>query len=91
MKATDVKAIGDYKISVAFDDDVSGIIDLSYLVQKGIFRELSDPILFAKVYTTGEAIAWSDELEIDALNIYAKIVNKEPSEVAEKYFAHATD
>ncbi len=91
MNATEVKAIGDYKISVTFDDDVCGVIDLSYLLQKGIFRALSDPSLFAKVYSTGEAIAWNDELEIDALNIYAKIVNKEPSELASKYFTHATD
>ena len=74
------------------DQAVSGVIeDLSHLIQKGIFCELSDTSLFAKVYTTGEAIAWSDELEIDALNIYAKIVNKDPLEVAEKYFTHATD
>jgi hypothetical protein len=85
MKAIDVKAIGDYKIKVVFDDNVSGIVDLSYLTQKGIFRELSDPSLFANVYTTGESIAWSEELEIDALNIYAKIVNKQPSELASKY------
>ena len=91
MKATDVKAIGDYKISVAFDDDVAGVVDLNDLTQKGIFRVLRDPSLFAKVYTTGEAIAWSDELEIDALNIYAKIVNKDPSELVEKHFAHAAD
>jgi hypothetical protein len=91
MKAINVTAIGDYKIRVAFDDDICGIIDLSYLTKKGIFRELSDPSLFAKVYTTGEAIAWSEELEIDALNIYAKIVNKEPSELAEKHFTYATD
>ena len=91
MKAIDVKAIGDYKIKVVFDDDISGIVDLSYLTQKGIFRKLSDPSLFAKVYTTGEAIAWNEELEIDALNIYAKIVNKTPSELAGKYFTHATD
>ena len=91
MKATDVKVISGYKVSVSFDDGVCGVVDLSYLIQKGIFRELSDPTLFARVYTTGEAIAWSDELEIDALNIYAKIVNKAPAEVAQKYFAHATD
>ena len=91
MKATDVTAVGDNKIRVVFDDNTSGVIDISYLLQKGIFQKLSDPSLFAKVYTTGEAIAWSDELEIDALNIYAKIVNKDPAEVAQKYFAHAAD
>jgi len=69
MKATKAKATGKYKINVSFDDGVCGTIDLKDLVQKGIFRELRDPILFAKVYTTGEAIAWSDNLEIDALNI----------------------
>jgi hypothetical protein len=91
MKATDVKAIGNYKIMVAFDDGISGIVDLIDLIQKGIFRELKDPNFFAKVYTTGEAIAWSDDLEIDALNVYAKIVKKEPSELARKYFTNATD
>jgi len=91
MKAIEVNAISDYQIKVAFEDDVCGVVDLSYLMNKGIFRELRDPILFAKVYTTGEAIAWSDDLEIDALNVYAKIVKKDPSELARKYFTHAAD
>ena len=91
MKAIYVKAISNSKISVSFDDGISGIVDLSELIQKGIFRKLNDLILFAKVYTTGEAIAWSDDLEIDALNIYANIVKKEPSELARKYFIHAAD
>ena len=91
MQATGVTAIGEYKIKVVFDNGVSGIVDLTDLVQKGIFRELKDPIFFAKVYTTGEAIAWSDDLEIDAFNVYAKIVKKEPSELALKFFTHAAD
>ena len=48
MKAIEVKAIGNYKISVAFDDGISGIVDLNDLTQKGIFRELKDPIFFQK-------------------------------------------
>jgi hypothetical protein len=28
------------------------------------------------VYTTGYSIAWSDELKIDVMTIYAEIVNK---------------
>jgi len=91
MKAINVKSTGNYKISVVFDDGISGIVDLNDLVQKGIFRELAEHDLFAKVYTTGEAIAWSDELEIDALNIYAKIVNKDPSELAGQQSACATN
>jgi hypothetical protein len=89
MKVTHVKAVESYKIVVTFDDGTSGIVDLGDLVQKDIFRDLKDPAFFAKVYTTGEAIAWNDDLEIDALNIYAKIVKKEPSELARKYFTYA--
>ena len=91
MKAIEVKALSDYRISVAFDDDICGIVDLGYLTQKGIFQQLSDPAEFAKVYTTGDAIAWNDELEIDALNVYAKIINKDPSELAQKHFVHAVN
>ena len=91
MKATNVEAISNYRIRVSFDDGIFGIVDLTDLIQNGIFRELKDPITFGKVYTTGEAIAWSDDLEIDALNIYAKMANKEPSELAHKYFTHAAD
>lgn len=91
MKATNVKAIGAYKINVSFNDGVSGIVDLAYLIQKGIYKELKDPSLFANVYTTGEAIAWSDELEIDALNIYAKIVNKNPLDIAQASITYAAD
>ncbi len=74
MKATEVKALADYKIRVAFDDGVSGIVDLTDLVQKGIFQVLKDVSLFQKVYVAGAAIAWSDELEIDAGSIYAEIL-----------------
>jgi hypothetical protein len=91
MKVTHVKAVESYKIVVTFDDGTSGIVDLGDLVQKGIFRDLKDPLFFAKVYTTGEAIAWNDDLEIDTLNIYAKIVKKDPSELARKYFTYAAD
>ncbi len=89
MKATHVKAVENYKIVVTFDNGTSGIVDLGDPLQKGIFRDLKDPLFFAKVYTTGDAIAWNDDLEIDALNIYYKIVKKDPSELARKYFAYA--
>lgn len=91
MRAIDVKPMGDFKISVVFDDGIIGEVDLNDLSQKGIFKVLQDPSFFDKVYTTGDAIAWSDELEIDALNIYAKIVKKTPAELIEKHFVHAAD
>lgn len=81
MKAIRVKAVSGYKVAVWFEDGANGQIDLSELVRHGIFMELRDESRFAQVYTTGYSIAWSDELEIDALTIYAELLNKNPEEV----------
>jgi hypothetical protein len=76
MKVQEVKYITDYNISIKFDDGVNGTIQLSDLVQKGIFKVLQDKSEFAKVYTNGYSIAWSNELEIDATNIYVELTGK---------------
>jgi hypothetical protein len=80
MKINSVTALTGFRLQVMFDDGVSGIIDLSDFIETGIFSSLKDIELFNKVYTNGYSIAWSDELEIDALNAYAEILNKDPKE-----------
>ncbi len=91
MKAVDVMPLENYKIKVGFEDGVSGIIDLNSLIEKGIFKTLKNKQLFNAVYTDGSAIAWSDELEIDAANIYAKILHLEPTQMFIKTTFHAAD
>lgn len=73
MKIQEVKYISDYTISINFDDGVSGTIQLNDLVEDGIFTVLKDKKKFAKVYTNGYSVAWSNELEIDATTIYLGI------------------
>ena len=70
MKVQEVKYITDYTITIKFDDGVNGTIELNDLVQKGIFKVLQDKNQFAKVYTNGYSIAWSNELQIDATTIF---------------------
>ena len=72
MKVQEVKYLSDYNISVKFEDGVSGTVQLNDLVEKGIFKVLQDKNQFAKVYTNGHSIAWSNELEIDAITIYSE-------------------
>ena len=78
MKVAGLKYINDYNVEVKFDDGVSGTIDLSELVNQGIFIELKDKKKFATLFSNGYSIAWSDELEIDAASIYAEITGKRP-------------
>ncbi len=91
MKVLEVKHLVDYTISVKFDDGVSGTIRLNDLVTKGIFQPLKDKVTFAKVYTTGYSIAWSNELEIDAANIYAEITGKDFGEIMNPKLSYASN
>lgn len=89
MKITIAKAIPDYKIEVTFDDGVSGIIDLKEFIANGIFSELKDEHFFKRVYTNGYSIAWSEELEIDMLTVYAELSGKKPEDIQCHNFSHA--
>ena len=91
MKVQEVKYIADYTISIKFDDGISGTIQLKDLVQKGIFKVLQDKNLFAKVYTNGNSIAWSNELEIDATTIYAELTGKHFGEIFTPKLSHASN
>ncbi len=91
MKILEVKYLNDYNISVKFEDGVSGTIQLNDLVTKGIFQSLQDKTIFAKVFTTGYSIAWSNELEIDALNIYSEITGKNFGEIMNPKLSYASN
>jgi len=91
MKVQEVKYLTDYTISVKFADGVTGTIQLNDLVEKGIFKVLQDKVTFAKVYSTGYSIAWSDELEIDAATIYSDITGKHFGDIMHPKFSYATN
>jgi hypothetical protein len=91
MKVQEVKYISDYIISIKFDDGVNGNIELKDLVQKGIFKVLQDKNEFAKVYTNGYSIAWSNELEIDATTIYSELTGKNFGEILSPKLSYATN
>jgi len=91
MKVQEVKYIADYTISIKFEDGIVGTIELNDLVEKGIFKVLQDKNQFAKVYTNGYSIAWSNELEIDATSIYAELTGKHFGEILSPKLIHATN
>ncbi len=76
MKLLNVQYQDGYTLKVHFEDGTKGEIDLTELVQMGVFIPLKDVALFKNVYSTGYSIAWSDNLEIDALNVYFQLTNK---------------
>jgi len=91
MKVLEVTYLSDYTISIKFEDGVSGTIQLNDLVEKGIFKVLKDKNLFAKVYTNGYSVAWSNELQIDATAIYSELTGKNFGEILSPKLTHATN
>ena len=69
-----VTPLPDYSIAVEFSDGVSGEVNLSQLVGKGVFKAWDDVERFNSVYVDEYgAIAWGDELDICADSLYMEI------------------
>jgi len=91
MKVSDVKYLKDYIVSITFEDGIVGTIDLSDLVNQGVFSVLKDKEQFSKIFTTGYSIGWSEELEIDVAEIYSEISGKNPGEFFNTNISYATN
>jgi hypothetical protein len=75
LKAISATPLGKYKLRLSFNDGVEGIVDLSDLAAKGVFKAWEKDDTFNKVYIDEEsgAIAWPGNLDIDTLNCYLQI------------------
>jgi len=64
---TDVIPLRGYRLAVRFLDGTSGLVDLSARVaspRAGIFRQLQDETLFARVYIDHGAVTWPGEIDL---------------------------
>ncbi len=70
-----VKAIGNYKLQIHFNDETRGGYDLAHLAGKGIFKQWDADNNFSKVFIdeASGAISWPGDIDLDTLNIYCKI------------------
>jgi hypothetical protein len=75
-RVTEVEALPEYRLRVAFADGLTGMLDMSGLVHSakaGIFAALADPSLFAKVTFNYGAVAWPGELDLAPDAMHAAI------------------
>ncbi len=73
MRAISVIPLPEYQLQVTFDDGVCGVVDLKDLVQTTVFSVLKDEQRFDQVSFDQSAIFWSEEMEIDLLNVYVEL------------------
>lgn len=78
VNPVEVKALSKYKIQVKYTDGIEGIIDLSDLKGKGIFKIWEKPGEFEKVHVDKQsgAIAWNEDIDICPHAIYLELKAK---------------
>jgi hypothetical protein len=76
-----VTSLGGYRLELRFDDGVSGMVDLSDLVDSGVFAAWHDPEAFRRVRigSAGE-LMWGDSIDLCPDSLYLKVTGKTPEE-----------
>ena len=72
VRPVEVRALNGYQIRLTYSDGVAGEVDLSYLVNRGVFRIWRNRAVFEKPSVTPfGGIAWGQEVELcpDALSM----------------------
>ena len=82
LKPVAVAALPDYRIRLKYSDGVTGEVDLSHLVGKGVFSAWSDQETFREV-SLGDLgqIRWSDDIELCPDALYLEITGRTPEEL----------
>ena len=87
-----VDAQSKYKLCLEYNDGTSGIIDLSDIAGKGVFKWWEQDDNFFKVYIDKEsgAIAWNTQLDICPDSQYLKLRQLSYEEYKVKNQSHAS-
>ena len=82
VKISNIKVLQGYRLELAFDDGVCGVVDLSDLVGKGVFAFWRDRHAFEQVRigSFGELV-WGDQIDLCPDSLYLRATGKKPEEV----------
>ena len=82
MQITEAKPLENYKLFLRFDDEVSGVVDLSDIAGRGVFEAWSRDGIFEQVRITKlGALEWPGELDLCADALYLKLTGKQPEDI----------
>ena len=81
-KISAVNVLPGYRLELAFDDGVRGVVDLSGLAGKGVFAIWRDRRIFAQVRigSFGE-LTWGGQIDLCPDALYLKATGKNAEEV----------
>ena len=78
----EVNARPQFRIWIRYSDGAEGEVDLSHLAGRGVFVLWDSPEEFEKVHIgPGNAISWSDQVELCPDSVYMRLTGKSPEEL----------
>ena len=81
-RISNVKVLRGYRLEMQFDDGVSGTVDLSEAVGKGVFALWRAPLAFnqVRIGSSGELV-WGDRIDLCPDALYLKVTGKKPEDI----------
>ena len=80
VKVVSVEAIENHKLRVLLSNNKRGIFDVSPYLDKGVFRELSDPQYFRRVRVAYGGVMWPHEQDFSAETIEYELQREQSSD-----------
>jgi uncharacterized protein DUF2442 len=82
VKITEARPMANYKLFLRFNDEVSGVVDLSDLAGRGVFDAWKSDGIFEKVgITEVGALEWPGELDLCPDALYLQLTGKQPEDI----------
>ena len=82
FRVVEVKPLPEFKLRLRYSDGVEGVVDLSRLAGKGVFRIWDRVGGFEKVAIgSGGEVRWGDDADLCPDALYMEITGKSPEEV----------
>jgi Protein of unknown function (DUF2442) len=82
MKITEAKAVDRFRVSLRFDDGASGIVDLSHLAGRGVFRAWQQEGVFEQLSISPVgALQWPGGLDLCPDSLYLQMTGKPAADV----------
>jgi Protein of unknown function (DUF2442) len=67
---TEVRSLNNYRLHLTFENGEERIFDAATYLNRGIFNQLKDPILFATARVVAGSIEWDNELDLSYDTLY---------------------
>ena len=70
LSVKQVKPLEDFKLLLTFEIGEARIFDMNPYLEKGIFKELKDIVMFNSVKVSFDSIEWQNEADMDPEVLY---------------------